>query len=434
LEPQLGAMTAGLLTAQSRRFRGETEHVVKLMVTSFLSPIFFAGAGLKVDLLKVVNGTVIGWGLAVFGVACASKLVGVSFGAWRAGFSKWESVAFGCGLNARGSMEIIVATIGLNLGILAVETYSIIVLMAMGTCLLTPPLLRWAFARIPKREHEVLREEMSASPRFLIHLRRVLLPLRGGPNAAAVASLAVRLSQTQPFDTTVMHFDNPDDQKIEPSFEELSSRLKQGLKRAPTLKRGRSRQVIPLIMRESRRGYQLMILGASQDANVAGPLFNQAVDDLLRDSGCPVAVVRVPEEGQHDLRSPQRILVPTTGTQSNLPAIEMAAALAAAASAELVVVHVQETSDTPRPELITSSLLEDHTRVALRFTPLASSRMLYGDNAESVLVGLAQSESFDLIVLRGSLRSTSGRPYLGHRAERLLQQAPCPVMVLCAAL
>jgi len=432
LEPQLGAMVAGMLTAQARRFRNETEHVLKLMVTSFLSPIFFASAGLKVDLLKVVNLTVLGWGFAIFGVACISKLVGVSLGAWRAGFSRWESAAFGIGLNARGSMEIIVATIGLNLGILAIETYSIIVLVAMGTCLLTPPLLRWAFAHIPVKDHELMREELSLNPRFLTLLRRVLLPMRGGPNAQAVAYLITCLARSRAVDVTVMHFDNPSDRKVEPDFDQLCEQLKVDLPGALTVKRGRSRQVIPLITRESRRGYQLMVLGASHDSGMSGSLFNQAVDDLLRESGCPVAVVRVPEEGP-PLTRLRKILVPTTGTQANLAAIELAAALAAASQAELWIVHVQETSDTPRPEHVATSLLDDHTKEALRITTNTTARILHGSNSESELVALAQAEQFDLVVLRGSLRRISGRPYLGHRAERLLRQSPCPVMVLCSS-
>jgi Kef-type K+ transport system membrane component KefB len=148
LEPMLGALVAGVLAGQSRRFQAETEHSLKLLVTGFLSPIFFATAGLKVDLLRVVNPTVFGWGLVILAVACFCKLAGVALGGWLAGFSGPERVAMGLGLNARGSMEIIVATVGLNLGILSVETYSILVLLAMSTCLFTPPLLRWAFARI----------------------------------------------------------------------------------------------------------------------------------------------------------------------------------------------------------------------------------------------------------------------------------------------
>jgi len=53
-------------------------------------------------------------------------------------------------MNARGSTEIILATIGLGLGVLNQQIYTVIVLMAMVTTLCMPPLLRWALARLPE--------------------------------------------------------------------------------------------------------------------------------------------------------------------------------------------------------------------------------------------------------------------------------------------
>ncbi|MEV8634795.1 cation:proton antiporter [Streptosporangium sp. NPDC051023] len=67
-------------------------------------------------------------------------------------------VALGAGLNARGVIEVVVAMVGLRLGILSVEAYTIVVLVAIVTSLMAPPILRIAMARVEQTAEEELRE------------------------------------------------------------------------------------------------------------------------------------------------------------------------------------------------------------------------------------------------------------------------------------
>ncbi len=437
LEPMLGALVAGMCVAQCRRFHHETDAALKVLVSSFLSPIFFASAGLKVDLLRVINPTVIIWGIIIFSVACSCKLIGVGFGAWRAGLPPWERVAFGLGLNARGSMEIIVATVGLNLEILAVETYSIIVMVALSTCLLTPPLLRWAFSKIPMTAAEQQNLKRRRSDTFLGRLRRVFMPLRGGPNAEALTRVASWIHQVRSFDCTLMHIDPPEggEGEFKPDFSELSERLQKKLDPNLVIKRARSRHAVELIVRESQRGYELMMLGASQPAQREGSPFPQAVDRILLDSGCAVLVMRVPEEG---LVTPRKILVPTTGTPRGAPVIELASAVALSTGASLTVAHVVEIHLPMADPLVleqrarlAQNFLDQKVQVAQRLCPEASTRLLQGANIESEILQLAREEGYDLIFMGGVLRRTTDRAFLGQRAERLLDQSTCAVGVLC---
>jgi Kef-type K+ transport system membrane component KefB len=64
-------------------------------------------------------------------------------------------------MNARGSTEVIVATIGLSVGVLDERLFSVIVAMAVVTTMAMPPSLRWALARLPMRseERERLKQE-----------------------------------------------------------------------------------------------------------------------------------------------------------------------------------------------------------------------------------------------------------------------------------
>jgi Kef-type K+ transport system membrane component KefB len=72
-----------------------------------------------------------------------------------------EAIALGCGMNARGSTEVIVATIGLSMGVLNQDLFTTIVAMAVVTTMSMPPLLRWALGRLPitKEEAERLKRE-----------------------------------------------------------------------------------------------------------------------------------------------------------------------------------------------------------------------------------------------------------------------------------
>jgi len=65
----------------------------------------------------------------------------------------------GCGMNARGSTEVIVASIGLSLGVLNQDLFTMIVTMAIVTTLAMPPSLRWALSRLPLHEEERSRLE-----------------------------------------------------------------------------------------------------------------------------------------------------------------------------------------------------------------------------------------------------------------------------------
>ncbi|MGH7648578.1 MAG: cation:proton antiporter, partial [Gemmatimonadaceae bacterium] len=125
-----GAFVFGLLVRQIPRVRTATLQTIETFVLASLSPIFFAFVGLKVDLWSLS-----GWQLPaiVLGIAVAGKLVGCYVGGRLGKLGRWESFALGVGMNARGAMGLIVALIGLSLGLLTQEMYSIVVLVAVIT-------------------------------------------------------------------------------------------------------------------------------------------------------------------------------------------------------------------------------------------------------------------------------------------------------------
>lgn len=104
----------------------------------FLAPVFFAYVGLRINVPQV------DWPLvaAVTAVAFMGKIIGGAIGGYAAGFRGRELAALGVGLNARGMMELLLADIGLEAGIIGQNLYSAIVFMTLITTVCTPILLK----------------------------------------------------------------------------------------------------------------------------------------------------------------------------------------------------------------------------------------------------------------------------------------------------
>jgi Kef-type K+ transport system membrane component KefB len=142
----LGSFVAAILIGRVRSIDPETVTSVRQIGMGFFVPFFFAYTGIKVDLTTLHGNALVFTMLAVL-VACLTKIVGGSLGARIGGLPKWEALAVGFGLNARGAMELVIAAIGLSIGILNEATYAIIVLIAVLTTVMAAPLLKFCIDR-----------------------------------------------------------------------------------------------------------------------------------------------------------------------------------------------------------------------------------------------------------------------------------------------
>lgn len=164
LEAVFGAFLGGIVVGTAigaGRARLAALHTV---VLNGLAPIFFATAGLRMDLTSLWHPAVLATGLLVLAVAILGKFTGAYLGARISRLGHWEGLALGAGLNARGVIEVVVAMVGLRLGVLSVQAYTIIVLVAIVTSLMAPPILRLAMARIEQSADEELRAKTHLTP------------------------------------------------------------------------------------------------------------------------------------------------------------------------------------------------------------------------------------------------------------------------------
>jgi len=127
----------------------QVKHSIASITMGFLAPIFFAMMGVQFDASALTNGLLF---TVVLITSFLSKILGGYFGSRLAGFNNLKAITVGLGLNARGIMELVIANIALQKGFIDVPIFSILVIMALLTTLITPFLLKDAFVRIDKSE------------------------------------------------------------------------------------------------------------------------------------------------------------------------------------------------------------------------------------------------------------------------------------------
>ncbi|WP_349637132.1 cation:proton antiporter [Streptomyces sp. RerS4] len=160
LEAIVGAFACGLAigsVASSGRGDLTALQPLRRMLDGVLAPLFFASAGLRIDLTALADSRLAGLALLVLAVAVVGKFAGVFLGALAGRVSRWEGLALGAALNARGVIEVVIATAGLRMGVLTPASYTMVVLVAVVTSLMAPPMLRWTMRRVATTDEEELR-------------------------------------------------------------------------------------------------------------------------------------------------------------------------------------------------------------------------------------------------------------------------------------
>jgi Kef-type K+ transport system membrane component KefB len=158
LEAVFGAFVAGVLVGAPGA--GEPARLASLRTSVMwvFAPIFLATPGLRMDLTALATPSVALAAVVVLAVAITSKFTGAFIGARTSRLTRREGLALGAGMNARGVSEIVVAMVGLRLGVISSATYTVLVLVAIVTSVMAPPLLRRAMAGVEPTEEERLRE------------------------------------------------------------------------------------------------------------------------------------------------------------------------------------------------------------------------------------------------------------------------------------
>lgn len=147
LEVVIGAFLAGIAIGSSRLAAEPAMRQLDMASNAIFAPLFFAVAGLRVDLRALDDRDVLIGSIVVVLVATFAKIVGSYGGGRIGGLTRSHAFAASAALNARGALEVVVATVGLSIGVLSEASYTAVVLMAIVTSALAGPLLKLALHR-----------------------------------------------------------------------------------------------------------------------------------------------------------------------------------------------------------------------------------------------------------------------------------------------
>lgn len=143
-----GAFLAGVVMPRHPKLSQELSQKFEPIVVVLLLPLYFALTGLRTSIFLIAGARMWFYAAAIIFLAVAGKWGGSMIAARLNGMSWRDSAAVGVLMNTRGLVELVILNIGLDLGILSPALFSIMVLMALVTTLMTTPLLNWVHPEV----------------------------------------------------------------------------------------------------------------------------------------------------------------------------------------------------------------------------------------------------------------------------------------------
>jgi nucleotide-binding universal stress UspA family protein len=435
VEAVLGAFIAGILLGRSRYARHEVEEQLETFTVAILAPIFFATAGLRVDLSLLRDPEIAFWAVVVLAIASISKFLGSMIGARLSGLATREGMALGTALNARGALEIVIATVGLSLGVLNDASYTIVVIMAIATSLMAPPMLRWlvrGWVGSPEEQERLQREEQMAG-KVLLRPGRVLASGFGADVAAYAASTLGRsLPKESPVTIVAGASDGAD----------VLDRMRSALGQREIEELRQNGDLIEVVLDQAALGYDL--LTTVIDVVHTGEL-TAVADAMVVRSSLPVVLVQPPPVPDAPIR---RVLLPVSAALASRASSELAIAIAAGSGAALHLLHVQAEQPVGTGRRLLRTTLRSHERTVGSYAGDMRERLLEiveqsaresGVETERVtiaresrgagIIDASKLHRSDVIVMGVAAQNVAGQAFLGETTEFVLRNAGCAVVV-----
>ena len=487
VEAVLGTFVAGVVLNRSRFFDHRALEFIEYITVGFFAPLFFALAGLRVNLDALGNTNTLTWAIVVILVAMGLKFIGTYWGALLAERTNRGALALGAGLNARGALEIVIATVALDLSVFNETSYTVIVLVPIVTSLFASIALRLIVRgwRGDPGEIERLEREEALSENLLVNTSRILLPTRGGRASIGAAQV---MQFAWPLEAGATIF------TVNQSQGRLLSRFLRGggsgrasdsrqqpvrdlseidvtpirnvlYEREVEHRTVRSPDVVDAIVSESQLGYGVIGLGVAR--NEEGVLsISSMAEELLAVSTLPILIVRPPRDRHPAAFS--RVLVPAAARPTTRMACEVAFSISAQLGTQVTLAYIVEEksaagsrrrsaserspagflfpdlrsqqrarrrsagrgSSTAREVQQGEEILEKTLMLAQEMGVEASRVVHHAATAAEGILAAGEAEEADLIILGTQLRRVNNRLFLGTTAEQVLQESPATVAVV----
>jgi Kef-type K+ transport system membrane component KefB/nucleotide-binding universal stress UspA family protein len=445
IQTVLGAFIAGVLVGESPILTRHIDEQLRGLIVSLFMPVFFGLSGLNADLtiLKSPDLLLLTGGLVV--IASIGKFAGAFVGGTLGRLSQREALALACAMNARGSTEVIVATVGLSMGVLSQNLYTMIVTMAVVTTVAMPPMLRWALMRIPIEDEERIRlerEELDARG-FVPNLERLLLAADDSANGRFASRLADLIAGSEKKPITVLDLsDDGPSKELDRADEQHeaadavaapeAAATEEKRDKANVTTRPKQAQPHEAVAREALKGYGLLVVGIENTRSPDGGF----TPDITRITvGFQGAIAVVAGRGPHVARALEpgaKILVPANGTEAARRAAEIALVMAKSTRTSITALYVASGSGTeskrkrPRRGFATrrneEAILKEVVELADRYDIQVRTALRVDVAAEDAILREARRGAYDLIVL-GVTRRPGDTLFFGNMAAAILESA-----------
>ncbi len=451
----LGAFVAGVIVGESPILSRHIQEQLRGLIVAFFMPVFFAMAGLSADLTILGSPALLGAALALIAIASLGKFAGAFAGGTIGGLNHRESLALACGMNARGSTEIIIGTIGLSMGELSKDLFTMIAAMALVTTMAMPPLLRMGLKRVPasRAETKRLQREKIEAKGFVTTLERLLLAVDDSCNGRAGSRLAGILAGARGIPTTVMPLAShrgsraksthreEQDRRHDESAEAAVKAADEAMARTHnpdnvetaavdvTVRHGEGSD-IKAVADEARKGYGLLFIGL--DKPWIKDDFSIKVSRLTAAFEGPLALVvnaSVKRPSKNGNGSP--ILVPVNATPAARHAAEVAIVLARVHKAPIEVLYVAETTRGHKRATNRDgkAVLKDIVKLAKQYKQPVDTAIISDRSPELAILNVMKEKSYDFAVL-GVTRRVGDRLSFGATAASVIAKSKTPVLLV----
>ncbi|HXH89086.1 MAG TPA: cation:proton antiporter [Gaiellaceae bacterium] len=431
-----GAFVMGLIMPRRAGLTEDVSSRFESFVVLVLLPLFFVVTGLRTE-VNALNRPIL-WVVTLLLIAAAivGKFVGAMLAARFGGFSLRDSAAIGALMNTRGLTELIVLNIGLELGVISTQLFTMLVVMALVTTFMAGPILRLIDPRgeLAEPVEETLREAPRTSIGEIptaIPTRSILVTPQDEGNLEALLALAIPLAQaTPPRELIIAQTVVPDRfvtgtsldaGEVAATSAALDERRSELLAEGIVARTLAFTSILPgqdYVRLASEDEVDLLILDGRR------PLLGEGiprgpVGEVLAKAPCDVAVL-VERPGMPSVDGAHPVIVPFGGGDHDWAALELAAWIASATGASLKLLGAKGTENGGGDA---SNVLASASLVV---------QQLAGITTEPVLVDLADggllraTEGAGLLVIGLSERWQSEG--LGPVRSTIAKAAPAPIL------
>jgi K+:H+ antiporter len=301
-----------------------------------LLPVYFVLAGMKVDLSKVGSRGLTELGLILL-VAIGGKFIGAYLGARLHGVRNRQASALAALMNTRGLTEIVILTVGLQLKILDTSLYSLMVVMALITTVMTGPLLALVYP--PRR----VAQDVAAAEKAALGITdayRVMVVIDSPDDSDRIIAMGADLiGPHRPAELVLSHV-VPYQSRLEigsglsGELLEMTRIMDELEQRAADVRdRGFTVRVLARLSADPRAELAAQVAATEPDVVVV-PADHAGLDELMRAGDRLLVVLRADDV---DRRGVSVLLDQSTPQAAADDTVRVAALLAAARGGELVV-------------------------------------------------------------------------------------------------